>query len=716
MYISDSPIKKPGQDVLRRVSFSDNFGKSLIDWSDDTSIVVGLYGKWGSGKSSIINLASEYIAGIYKKGSAKNKPIIVYFNPWNFSEQEKLVSAFLHELAKSISHFDPSEDAKKVGKELVAYSHLFTEALRIPLELAVSVSPYAPILLPVVKFIGKVFRDSGEATKAWGELKEKTVEQYKDDLSKHIKKLGRKIIVIIDDIDRLNNKEVRQIFQLVKQNANFPGFLYVLPFDRNKVAKILDDDSFPGAEYIEKIVQIPFDVPVVEQVKLDRILFNEINRLIKPFPQSIWDDKNWGNVYYGGLQKFFSSIRQIKRYINSLEFNLTHIPDEVNPVDFMVLEALRIFVPEVYQAIWKNKRVFTELESNYVGSGGRNTETRKQKIKEITDLAGEFYKETVVEVLGRLFPQTTSGYTVDWLEEWNKKKRICSEERFDRYFLLEIPENEVSQREIDDIVKISSSPQSVEKKILALRKDNKAKNFLEKLVMYRDEVPEKDILSFVLGVYNAGSRLPNERSGMAILDTISWCVRVGYQLFKRIKTSDERLVLILELINRTKGLEGVANLVSIEVRRDKKESSDHEYLLEEKDLSKVREAMVGKIKKFSKSKKLLKVSNLAYILCFWENLSNINEVKKYVERVTKTDKGLNSFIEGFMWSQTSQTMGDYVSVNTRKVNIESMGKFIDPKALKSRVEKIVRSKKRFTENQSLALKLFLEAFNSKKDD
>ncbi len=715
MYTSDSPIKKPSDDILSRTNFASNLGKSLIDWSDDASIVIGLYGKWGSGKSSIINLACNTIIELEKKRRVKKKAIVVYFNPWNFSEQEKLVTTFLHELAKSINHYDQSEDAKRVGKELIAYSKLFTETLAIPIELAVSATPYGPLLLSFVKLIGKVFKNTGETTKAWGELKEKTVEQFKESLSEKIRKLSRKIIVVIDDIDRLNNKEARQIFQLVKQNANFPSVIYILPFDRTKVAKILDEDSFPGKDYLEKIVQIPFDVPAVEQVRLDRFLFEKIDKLIKPFPQSIWDDKHWGNIYYSGLQKFFSSIRQIKRFINSLEFNFSHIPDEVNPIDFMALEALRIFTPDVYEAIWRNKKVFTELSSGY-SSSGRDETARKEKIKKIIDLASDDYKEPVKEVLERLFPQIESGYGSDWIEEWNKKRRVCSEERFDRYFLMEVPENEVTQKEINNIVKKSDSAALVEKEILKLQKENKAKNFLEKLVMYKDDVPEKNIFSFVLGVFNAAEKLPNDRKAMAILDTHSWGVRVGYHLFKRIQSSKDRLKYLLELIKKTESLEVLSNFVSIEIRReDKKENSDHTYLIDETDIPKVRAAMLNKIKAHAHSKLLQKVSNLAYMLYFWENLSNKDEVKKYVEDYIKTDHGLIGFIKGFAWTQSSIGMGDYVSKITQQVNSDSMKTFVDVEKLKLRVEKILKDQaKKLSDDDKNTLTLFVESFTKKR--
>lgn len=115
---SDSPIKTKREDLLGRSKFSESLGKALLKWKSEDGIVIGLYGKWGSGKSSVINLATEYIEKETrkKKYSEKDKPIVIRFNPWNFTEQNQLISIFFSELAKAINYYDAGEDAKKVYK------------------------------------------------------------------------------------------------------------------------------------------------------------------------------------------------------------------------------------------------------------------------------------------------------------------------------------------------------------------------------------------------------------------------------------------------------------------------------------------------------------------------------------------------------------------------------------------------------------------------
>ena len=69
-----------------------------MDWKEKEILVIALYGEWGSGKSSIINLAIESI----KKSEQENKPTVIEFNPWFFSEEGSLGEHFFNEIAKEL--------------------------------------------------------------------------------------------------------------------------------------------------------------------------------------------------------------------------------------------------------------------------------------------------------------------------------------------------------------------------------------------------------------------------------------------------------------------------------------------------------------------------------------------------------------------------------------------------------------------------------------
>src|SRR5881628_1548344 len=88
------------------------------------------------------------------------------------------------------------------------------------------------------------------------------------------------LVVIIDDIDRLRPDEIRLLFQLVKANADFPNLVYLLLFQRDIVELAVGESGLPGEEFLEKVVQVAFDLPRIEAEKLQRQLFDGVNRLL----------------------------------------------------------------------------------------------------------------------------------------------------------------------------------------------------------------------------------------------------------------------------------------------------------------------------------------------------------------------------------------------------------------------------------------------------
>ena len=95
---------------------------------------------------------------------------------------------------------------------------------------------------------------------AW--LPDQNLKKTKDELKDKLKDLNKKIIVVIDDIDRLTSSQIRDIFQLVKQVADFPNIVYVLVMDKEVVCSALEKvHNMDGNEYLEKIIQVPFEIP-----------------------------------------------------------------------------------------------------------------------------------------------------------------------------------------------------------------------------------------------------------------------------------------------------------------------------------------------------------------------------------------------------------------------------------------------------------------------
>ena len=261
-YSADRPIQSIEEDKLGRSSFSQHLGRTICEYKGEDSLVIGLYGGWGTGKTSILNMVVQEL-DICSVGDAC-KPIVVKFNPWLYSSQANLIDQFFNCLKSAIGK-DSSEGIKKVGRMLEDYSSVF--------EAVTALSQFS-VFAPLVKNVAH----------ATGELLQKPadLESSKEKLEQALREEKRKIVVVIDDIDRLNNSQIKDIFQLVKQVGSLPYVIYILSMDRNVVQRALKEvHNCDGNEYLDKIVQIPFEIPVLNRIKLQRIFVSKFYDAIR---------------------------------------------------------------------------------------------------------------------------------------------------------------------------------------------------------------------------------------------------------------------------------------------------------------------------------------------------------------------------------------------------------------------------------------------------
>jgi predicted KAP-like P-loop ATPase len=104
-------------------------------------------------------------------------------------------------------------------------------------------------LTPEVSFLG-IKLGLGQVHKFGGA---RTLEEDRKSIDEQLRKLDKRIVITIDDTDRLDVEETKLVFKLVKMTANFPNTVFILAYDRAKVAKKIEEEGLPGEEYLKKI-------------------------------------------------------------------------------------------------------------------------------------------------------------------------------------------------------------------------------------------------------------------------------------------------------------------------------------------------------------------------------------------------------------------------------------------------------------------------------
>ena len=258
---TDRPIESKDQDEFNRINFAESLSVQLKNAPKDDSLVAALLGPWGSGKSSILNLVENCI---------DNELTILRFNPWYFSGAKDLIEQFFREISAQLKSKSDSV-LESIGDSLIKYCGLLKP-------------------ISIIPFLGEGFKEVAGAGEIIGKLLTYQRDSLKNSLydqKKHIqeelKKVDKKIIVFIDDIDRLAPEEVKELFRLIRLVADFPNMIYFLSFDREKIERYLSigqDEQF-GKEYLEKIYQISYDVPFIHQEDLGKFYTKEIDKHCK---------------------------------------------------------------------------------------------------------------------------------------------------------------------------------------------------------------------------------------------------------------------------------------------------------------------------------------------------------------------------------------------------------------------------------------------------
>ena len=341
-YRADRPIEKQEEDLLGRATFSNQLGKAIYKNKEKSGLVIGLFGEWGTGKTSVVNMAENEIKKLSKND--ENKPIIVRFSPWNYTDKNNLISLFFKDLIIKIYNQSGNDYYKKVGEALENYSK------------AVDLLNYVPLVGDgVVNIIKTILNIISKKLS-----KKANLDESKKKLEKALKESGKKIIVVIDDIDRLTNVQIRDIFQLVKQVADFPNVTYLLVMDRKVVQGALAEihNLKDGNEYLEKIIQIPIELPGLSKYKLDDILLNQLNKIIVNTSSEIKIDENyWSKVFTDCISPYILTLRDINRVVNTFQFRYSLLYQEVSFEDMIAISTIEVLEPKLYKWISKNKEV-----------------------------------------------------------------------------------------------------------------------------------------------------------------------------------------------------------------------------------------------------------------------------------------------------------------------------------------------------------------------
>lgn len=636
--------------------------------------MLALLGPWGEGKTSVRNLAVEALQSL----PIERRPVVAEFNAWQWAGHEELATAFFEQIAIGLGRADATARGRRRAakwRAYAAYLRVGSRALApfrnvLPFILGFltaiggSVAVYAvqstvwrvlifglAVVVGLLLWAGNLAEGIAVSISARLEAKRLSLSETKNELVQLLTGLSKPLLVVLDDIDRLSDEQLKIIFQLVKANADFPNLVYLLLFQRDLVEKSLEQSqSGVGKEFLEKIVQVAFDVPVADRTRVEAVLFNGLDEILeRERVAQRFDRQRWGNVFVAGLKPYFENLRSVRRFLATLSFQIGMLQSgdslEVNPVDLIALEVLRVFEPRIYETLQNMKSVLTSGRSQ-IGRG--EAETRSQ-LESVVNLSTLRRQAAVREILKQLFP------TVAWVwggvtyganipDEWLRDLRICSPQIFDRYFQLVIPQGDISQAEIDALLATVADRASLVARLRSLNEQKLLALALERLEAYKESIDIAHALPFISGLLDVGDDLPAASRGIFDMEPHTHVARVIHWYLMQEADVSKRGNILLQAYRETTGFFLPIRLTYLEERIGPPESP----AVSPASLTELRALCLQRISGAAASSALRSHKERAFILHRWQQWSAADEAKRWVAKLITTDEGFLDFLSPFV--------------------------------------------------------------------
>jgi hypothetical protein len=435
-FAPDTPVSDPQFDRFKRHPFAQRVAKTLALRTDPSSIVVLVHGAWGEGKTTVLEFIDRELR-------AYDDIVTVKFNPWRVTDESSLLLAFFATIAASL------DQSAKTLKERLG------DAMRRYGDIA---SEFHLDLHGVKLSTGKVVSKVGEA------LSMLTLEERRTRIEELLEKAGTRVVVFLDDIDRLDRTETQAVFKLLKLTANIANISYILAFDRDVVAHAIGAQYGTGSpqagyEYLEKIVQVNLSLPVADPDALTSLCIGLLNEAITHAGLSLTPEqqKEFELAFLQDIAPDLTTPRMAKLYANAVSFALPLLADELNPVDLLILEALKCFHPAIHEHIRKNPGMYTgtfgwdldtainrgpQCKSELEETLERNSATRNRAKHLLTALFPQLYD---------LFRSGKYGNSSD--ANAARDQRVRDHDYLKRYLASSIPTGDLSDKEVHEFLR-----------------------------------------------------------------------------------------------------------------------------------------------------------------------------------------------------------------------------------------------------------------------
>ena len=317
------------KDLLGFDKYIDTLSKMVTDKDFKTPFCIGIFGKWGSGKTSFMHLLEKRLS----ESNSEPHAIPVWFNPWRYEKEEHLIIPFLKTIEHEIKRYKKEHEGKgkKWLKKIQNAGRKIGEAsaaLAYGMTLEAKLGGFG-FILDTSK---AVEREEGlakrklEKAKTLAEKLSSIYYEIVDELKGAIDEKSFRIVVFIDDLDRCLPDKAVELLEAIKLFLDIEGYLFIIGVDREVVKKGIsyryrffehreekekDNLIISPDDYLDKMIQLPLELPAIEHGRK--------RRFIEALLGESDGFKEHADIIEAGVG---DNPRSLKRFVNVLVFTV----------------------------------------------------------------------------------------------------------------------------------------------------------------------------------------------------------------------------------------------------------------------------------------------------------------------------------------------------------------------------------------------------------
>ena len=426
----DDPLPDLDDDPLDRDRLAERVANILTAVARESdSAVVALIGPWGSGKTTLLNAVEKHLA---ERGCWR----LANYNPWVYSTMETAAAGFFSELKSALP------------------KGVMADGIRATLgRLGVRVAPFGALG-------GVIGVDATEGIRAIADAVggDQSPEAMRAHAAEQLRNLDTPILVVLDDLDRLEPNELLLTFKLVRLLGRLPQVYYLLAYDEATLEDVLQRSSLVGPEpgrareYLEKMVQVRLDIPPLLEAQQLALLNQGLDACLLRHGVQLDADATtrlqqaWSHC----LVHYLSQPRAIKKLIAQVDAIWPEVQGEVDFVDFLLVTFLRTFERSTFDLVVRSRDELVGYGQFWQEKKETNQERWARWIEMLEKTAAR-HPSSLAILLSEMFLVLRSArenmtYGSHHAAGITKRRGMGSADFFDRYTQLGVPRADISDR------------------------------------------------------------------------------------------------------------------------------------------------------------------------------------------------------------------------------------------------------------------------------